>query len=122
MQDQIEACLCGMLPQVAAKNQGDPSSVGLADRAVTAWHDIYVAVRALPMPMHPDKLFQPAAGGAPRQHKRRFTRLRRLMRLVPAVNRLTHLGPSFSFSLCRAAALPSWKVPNQASSGKSTLP
>ena len=102
--------------------QCDAASASLADSAVTAWHDIHVTVRALPMPMHPDKLFRPAAGGAPRHQMRRFTQSRRLMRLSPAVNRLTHLGPSLSFSLCRAATVPSWNVPNQASSGKSTLP
>ena len=102
--------------------QCDAASAGLADRAVTAWHDIHVTVRALPMPMHPDKLFRPATGRASRHDMRRLTRSRGLMRPVPAIHRITHLGPSLSFSLCRAATVPSWNVPNQASSGKSTLP
>lgn len=111
-------------------------SIGLADRTVTAWHDIHMAVRALPMPMHPDNLFRLAASRAARHQMRRFPGLRGLSRRALSLCRITHLGlihlgliqlgthlgPSLSFSRCRAAALPSWNVPSQASRGKSTLP
>jgi hypothetical protein len=67
MQDQIASASV----ERCCKQQNeddDRASVGLADRAVTAWHHIHPAVRALPMPMHPDKLFRLTAGRAARHH------------------------------------------------------
>ena len=102
----------------------------IADSPVAARHDIHVAVRALPVPMHPHKLFGRAAGRAARHQMGRVSLAGRrrgagvLIRVLirGAVRRSGHRGPSLSFSRRRAAMLPSWNVPNHASSGKSTLP
>ena len=109
------------MPQAVFLNR--VALIRLADSAVAAGHDIHMAMRALAMSMNPDKLFRMAAGGAARHHMRHLVLLLRLVTLSIVVpNCLTHLGPSLSFSRWRAATVPSWNVPNQASSGKSTLP
>lgn len=121
MQGEIASRGCGTMPQAPACDMSN-RSLCLADRAITTGHHIHMAMRALPVTMHPDKLFGSAAGGATRHDMRRLDRLLLLVSLVPVRCQCTHPGPSLSFSLCRAAALPSWNVPNQTSSGKSTLP
>ena len=122
MQDQITRLGCGMMPQAAGVTA--PGSLRFTDRAVAAGHDIHMAMRALAMAMYPDKLFRLAAGRASGHDMRRLARPCPclLIRRVPIPTRPVHPGPSLSFSRWRAATVPSWNVPNQASSGKSTLP
>ena len=55
----------GVSPQPRIQNH--LPLVILAHRAIAARHDIHPAMRALPMPMHPDKLFRLAAGRTARQ-------------------------------------------------------
>ena len=86
-----------------------PASLCLADRAVAAGHDIHMAMRALAMAMYPDKLFRLAAGRASGHEMRRLASPCPclLIRCVPVLRCLTHLGPSLSFNRWRAATLPS---------------
>ena len=56
-------------PSGAAPKMGR-SLPALTNRAIAAGHDIHPAMRALSMPMHPDKLFRLAACGTAGQRRR----------------------------------------------------
>lgn len=79
----------------------------IADLAITAWHHIHVAVRALTVAMHPDKLFRRAACRTAR-HDMGRRRLGALFLLFEGgVCLISHRGPSLSFSRRREAVVPS---------------
>jgi len=75
-----------------------------------------MAMRALAMTMHPDKLFELTAGRAPWHDMGRLGQARLLIwraltlghpaRLV-VLDLPVHLGPSLSRNLCRAGTVPS---------------